>query len=221
MADMCFDITGRPQELLNSITSKERTDLIRFAYYRLKHFSMPVDWDQDLYQEATAAVVRGLEGIEGEGRKPNAWALKDKENFNKYLKGAIRSIAEGWARTWRKTHQKQHDSADLMYEVLMSPHRGQVEYLDLVSKLFNRLHQIAPARLLPTIVAWEQALDGNIPTVTSRKHTAAVKQLAQKILVEMGIVPNSIKPPVWVSSGTKTAITAQDVMAGVNEPFDT
>src|ERR1017187_6040973 len=150
MADMCFDITGRPRELLDSITSKERTDLTRFAYYRLKHFSMPVDWDKDLYQEATAAVVRGLDGIEGEGRKPNAWALKDKENFYKYLKGAIRSIAEGWARTWRNTHQKQHDSADIMYEVLMSPHRGKVEYLDLVIELFKRLHQRAPARLLPT-----------------------------------------------------------------------
>lgn len=218
---MCIDITGRCRELLESITSKERSILIKSARYRLKHFSMPANWDEDLYQEATTAVVRGFEGIQGEGRKPNAWALQDKEHFCKYLKGAIRSIAEGWARTWRKNKQKEHASADLLYDVLMTPHRGQVEYLDLVTQLFKRLLERAPKRLLPTIFAWQDALDCNIRTVTSRKHVEAVKQLARKILVEMGAMPESIKPPAWITSGSKTAITAQDAMAGVNEPFDT
>lgn len=214
------DITGRCRELLESITPEERTDLAKYADYRLGRYGMHSYGALDLMQDAFCAIVRGLE-FDDEGRKANAWAVENRDHFIKFVKGVIRSIAEAKFRNWKTTHQRDHHSADLMYEIIAGRHNGQVEYLELTRKLFKLLYERAPARLHATIMAWEKALDGKIPNITGRKHMYAVKALAQKILAELGAVPGSSKAPAWVTSGSMATTVVPEVTPGVNEPFDT
>jgi len=218
---LCFDITVRCRELLASITSEERTKLVEFANYRLKYYGMREHRDEELYQDAVCAIIRGWDGVDGVGRKANDWCLQDKAHFLKFVQGAIRSIANGWYKNWRSTQQRHHVSADLLYEMLMGQHKGHVEYLDLTRELFKRLYQQAPSRLWPTITAWKNSLDlTKIPCTTSRKHRDAVKKLAQKILAEMAITRSGTKSPAWVTSGSQAHTVTPEATAGVNEPFD-
>ena len=136
------------------------------------------------------------------GRKPNPGDLLSKDTFLNYVRGVINSIVEGWWRTSKTQHRKKHFSLDLIQDYLAAPKDSQVEFADLVAELFTRLRQLAPARLLPTIDAWEKAPDGKVPCVTSRKHAAAVKRLAQQIARDLGVTPAKKKPPGGVPDGS-------------------
>ena len=104
----------------------------------------------------------------------------------------INSIVEGWARTH---HRNGHCSLDVIQDIVAAPEAAQVEYQDLIVQLFTRLRQRAPARLLPTIDAWEQSPDGRIPCVTTRKHVCAVRRLAQQIVIDLGLAPTPERQP--------------------------
>ena len=144
----------------------------------MAHFGLNFEDALDLYQQAVYAILHG--------RNPNSADLADRDAFLNYIRGAINSVVEGWARTFRR-EGKKNCSLDLIPE-LVAPVDTNVEFSDLKEQLFARLRRRAPARLLPTIDAWEKAPDGRIPCVTSRKHVFAVRQMAQRIAVELGMV---------------------------------
>ena len=160
-----------------------------FAQRRLVHFGLPSNRDEDLYQQALYVVLKGIAG-QG-GRNPGPEDLQTKDTFRNYIRGVINSIVEGWARTH---YRNGHCSLDVIQDIVAAPEAAQIEYQELLAQIFARLRQRAPARLLPTIEAWEQSPDGRIPCVTSRKHVCAVRRLARQIAHELGVVPETQRP---------------------------
>ena len=195
--------TSTPRDVLSrleSVTPKERLNLVYFAQSRLAHYGLPKDDSEDLYHQALASVMRGVNGHlltkepmehsrASKGRTPKPQDLASTEQFLNYLRGAINSIAEGWART--KFHKPDICSLNDMQESITTAEHNQTEFHDLRDTLFRRMRKVAHARLHPTIDAWEQAPDGRIPCVTSRKHVFAVRQLSQKIALELGLTPST------------------------------
>jgi len=122
--------------------------------------SLPSSRDEDLYQQALYVVLKGIAG-QG-GRNPGPEDLQTKVTFRNYIRGVINSIVEGWARTH---HRNRHCSLDVIQDIVAATEAAQIEYQELLAQLFARLRQSAPARLLPTIEAWEQSLDGRIAMI--------------------------------------------------------
>jgi len=183
-------IHARCEGFLQSLTADERAQLTSFAQRRLVHFGLPANRDEDLYQQALYVVLKGIAG-QG-GRNPGHEDVKTKDTFRNYIRGVINSIAEGWARTH---HRNGHCSLDLIQDIVAAKEAAQVEYQDLIAQLFTRLRQRAPARLLPTIDAWERSPDGRIPCVTTRKHVCAVRRLARQIAIDLGLAPAPERQP--------------------------
>ena len=199
------------------LTAAEQAYLTHFAKRRLAHFGLDFQLADDLYHQVIYAVLRGVE--DETGRKPNPQNLRSKKKFIEYLKGVVNSIVEGWWRTSRTQHKRDHCSFQLVEEFLVVPQKAPIEFQDLQSQLFTRLRQQAHARLLPTINAWEQAPDGLVPCVTSRKHTAAVKVLARQIAQELGFTPGKKKPPGGRPSGSAGAPSAYVTAAAPTDDF--
>jgi hypothetical protein len=170
-------------------------------------FGLDFQIADDLFNQAMCTVLRGMEDGDA-GRKPNPEDLLSKDTFLNYLRGVINSVVEGWWRADRTRHRKDHCSLDLIQDYLAAPRDTQVEFADLNTQLFTQLRQRAHARLLPTINEWEQAPDGKIPCVTSRKHTAAVKLLARQIAVGLGFTPEKKKPPGGLPGGAADVLGA-------------
>lgn len=162
--------------------------MIHFAERRLAHFGLDTQNGSDLFQQSIYAILQGITG--SGGRNPNTADLANRAAFQNYLRGVINSIAEGWARTFRR-EGKNTCSFDLITDGFADSAntRENVEFTDLKTQLFTRLRERAPARLLPTIDAWEKMPDGRIPRVTSRKHVCSVRQLAKQIVIELGFGP--------------------------------
>ncbi|MGA2659369.1 MAG: hypothetical protein ABSH34_17835 [Verrucomicrobiota bacterium] len=194
MADKSLSADARCDELIQSLTDEERARLTRFAERRLGHFGLRDREPKELFHQAICSVLRGLSG-DG-GRRPNPRDMAGRDSGLNYLRGAINSVAEGWACTFY-SEDENNCSLDALPEFLpaAADTLKSVEYADFVAELFKRLRQRAPARLLPTIDAWEKPPDGRIPIVTSRKHTAAVRRLARQIAIELGISPPKTKKP--------------------------
>lgn len=194
---------GECWEFLNSITNEERSQLIYFAQRRLSHFALRIDRDEELYQQALCSIVQGIHRQESddstqEGRKPRPVDVQSRPNFLNYVRGAINSIAEGWARpNQRNGYRAMHYPLDVVQEFIAAPKDTSVDFRELSTELFSALRKQAPAKLLPTIDAWEKAPDGRIPRVTNRKHVFAVRKLSQKIARELGYAPRkpATKPP--------------------------
>jgi hypothetical protein len=174
--------------LLESLTKDERTQLISFAKGRLAHFGIPTIRDEDLYQQSVCAVLRGIQGSKERksGRNPRPQDTASKEAFIQYLRGVINSIAEGWARI---EYRNPHCSLDVVQAVIAAPKDVEADFREMKAMIFSRMRTAAHARLIPTIDAWEQAPDGRIPCVTSRKHVFAVRKLSQKIARDLGYAP--------------------------------
>jgi hypothetical protein len=192
---------GECWELLNSITNEERAQLIHFSQCRIAHFGLTKIQAEELYQQALCSIIQGIHREEDDkskrkGRKPRPIDVQSRANFLNYVRGAINSIAEGWARLRKTGHHcsLNHCSLDVIQDVVSAPADTSVEFRELKSSLFSALRKRAPSRLLPTIEAWEQLPDGCIPCVTGRKHVIAVRKLAQKIARQLGYAPPAICP---------------------------
>ncbi len=110
----------------------------------------------------TVKLKLGLPIAGQEGRNPGPEDLQTKDTFRNYIRSVINSIVEGWARTH---HRNGHCSLDVIQDIVAAPEAAQIEYQELLAQLFVRLRQRAPARLLPTIEAWEQSPDGRIAMI--------------------------------------------------------
>ena len=172
---------------LNALTADERNHLVFFAQQRLAFFGLPTDLSDDLYQQSTVGVISGT-------RHPRAQDLASQDAFLNYMRGVINSVAEGWSRkecSVTKEYRSNHCSLDVIQDMVAKPEADPQGFKDLRETLFRRLRAEAPARLLPTIDAWEQCPDDRIPCITNRKHVYLVRQLAQKIARELEFTPES------------------------------
>lgn len=170
--------------------------MTHFAERRLAHFGLPTHQGEDVVQQALYAILKAQQG-DG-GRNPNPEDLESQAAFVNYLRGVVNSIAEGWARP---LFRNPHLSLDAVQEVVADPQVSQVEFRDLMVQMFVRMRERAPARLFPTIDAWEKSPDGRIPCVTCRKHVSAVREIARDILTKLGYMPQDEKPPGRLPSG--------------------
>jgi len=172
---------------LNALTADERNQLVFFAQRRLAFFGLPTELSEDLYQQSTIGVIGGT-------RHPREQDLASQEAFLNYMRGIINSVAEGWSRrecSVTKEYRSNHCSLDVIQDMVAKPDADPQGFKDLRETLFRRLREEAPARLLPTIDAWEQCPDDRIPCVTGRKHVYLVRQLAQKIARKLEFTPES------------------------------
>jgi len=158
----------------------------------LAHFGLNVEDADDLFQQAVYAILHGTKGNGEGGRTPRPLDLQNEVVFSNYLRGVISSIAEGWARTYRRETRVTY-SLEILQEILADPTntRNIVEYEDLKRRLFEVMRELAgdQSKLLPTINAWEKDPHGRIPCVTSRKHVLAVRRLAQEAAQPLGLAP--------------------------------
>lgn len=183
------------QAVVAAIIPAERAQLIQFARRRLDHFGMNAGEADDLYQQAICAVLNG--GAKKRGRKPNAADLATRGAFQNYLRGVINSVAEGWARKHHRVTKRTYPLHPMESVLPSSPGTwARIEFTDLQAQLFGRLRQLAPARLLPTIEAWQRAPDERIPCVTGRKHVCSVRRLAQQIAPKLGLERRPARRPL-------------------------
>ena len=181
-----LELLNAIQAVVAAITPEERAQLTQFARHRLAHFGMNLGEADDLYQHSISAVLTG--GAKKRGRKPNSADLANRAAFQNYLRGVINSVVEGWARRHHRVTKRTHPLHPLESVLPTSPATWtQIEFTDMQAQLFGRLRKLAPARLLPTIDAWQKAPDERIPCITSRKHVCSVRQLAQQIAPALGL----------------------------------
>ena len=173
-------------QLIRDLTPEDLGKLTHFAELRLAHFGLATDPAQDIVQQAIYLVLKGAET--DEGRRPRPADMENSETFQNYLRGIVNSIVEAGNR--RSKHKAHPQSLNGLEEILASPNGYDHEFHDLKSQFFARLRQRAPERLLATIDEWEQNPDGKIPITASRKRSAAVRAIAQKVARELGMGKN-------------------------------
>lgn len=174
---------------LGEITRADTASLTEFAECRLAALGGSPSGAADVAQRAFLVVLKGLEMDQG-GRKPRLVDVQDKPAFMNYLRGVVSSIAEAMTRRRRLiVKQKQWDDNQPCPERSgESPSQG-AEMSDLEHKLFERLRERAPQRLMPTIDQWETIFrhSDRIPAVCGRrKYVSEVRHLAREILSELG-----------------------------------
>ena len=174
---------------LREFTRADSADLAEFAECRLIVNGISPTNGEDVTQRALQLVLQGLETDQG-GRRPRLVDLTDKPAFLNYLRGIISSLVYGMTRKsgfgaqciWLEdddTAEANHDNGASVRNMELS---------DLRDQLFPRLRARAPARLHPTINAWEAVFTqtDSIPAPVRRKHVREVKDLAKKVLTELG-----------------------------------
>jgi len=173
---------------LGEITESDRANLTRFAERRLAAAGAPPSCGEDITQRAFHAVLIGVETDEG-GRKPRLVDLSNKPAFLNYMRGIISSLV--YAMTHKRMFHRGHNEWD---DNIAAPNSdshspaNQAALRELADKLFPQLRLNAPGRLLPTIAAWESVFleSDRIPAPGHRKYVREVRELAQKVLPELG-----------------------------------
>jgi hypothetical protein len=105
------------------------------------------------------------------------------------MRGVISSLV--YAMTRKRRFHVGHEKWD---ENIASHNTGQrspanqAALQDLSEQLFPRLRSRAPQRLMPTIAAWESIFleSDRIPARGHRKYVREVRDLAQRVLTELG-----------------------------------
>jgi hypothetical protein len=121
----------------------------------------------------------------------------DKPAFLNYVRGIIASIVNGMLRKsgfgaerMLKLDDDDHDDDEDGHESEDDAGRSDkyIELADLRDQLFPRLRAIAPKRLLRAINAWESIFTDTdrIPPIGARKYVRQIRDLAQKVLLELG-----------------------------------
>jgi hypothetical protein len=175
---------------LDRLTTENLTHLGCFAGSRLIRFGLSTEFKEDLTFKALAAVVRGTSGT-GHGRRPRPQDLENTEAFLNFLRGAVASTVEAFAR--RAEHGHEHTPLDGLVGITLPAGTDPDHVMaDLKTQLFERLRARAPARLAPTIRVWEAEFlwSDRVPSYPNSHHARAVRQLAKEIIFELdpGIV---------------------------------
>ncbi len=174
---------------LREFTKADSADLTEFAECRLVVNGISPTNGEDLTQRAIQLVLQGLEMDKG-GRRPRLVDVTDKPAFLNYLRGIISSLVYGMTRKsgfgTRCIRLEDVDTAEAPHDNGASVR--DVELGDLRDQLFPRLRARAPARLHPTINAWEAVFTqtDRIPAPVQRRHAREVQDLARKVLTELG-----------------------------------
>jgi hypothetical protein len=173
---------------LAEITADDSAALRQFAECRLVQLGAPPAFGEDVTQRAFQAVLMGLAGNDA-GRKPRMVDVTNKPAFMNYMRGIISSLlyALTHKKEYRTVHQVWSDNTPISGQ--WSP-ANQAELSDLREQLFPRLRARAPRRLIPTINAWESVFlhSDRIPAPGQRKYVHEVRKLAQRVLVEIGVM---------------------------------
>ena len=173
---------------LGEITEADCASLTEFAECRLVAAGGPPAWGEDVTQRAFQKVLIGVETDQG-GRKPRLVDINDKPAFLNYMRGVISSLVYSMTRK-RRFHvgNEQWDDNIASPEADPDSPANQAGLRDLGELLFPRLRSRAPRRLLPTIAAWESVFleSDRIPARGHRKYVREVRDLTQKVLLELG-----------------------------------
>ena len=182
------EYTALCETRLGEITRADCADLTDFAECRLVAAGAPPACGEDVTQRAFHAVLIGLETDQG-GRKPRLVDINDKPAFMNYMRGVISSLVYAMTRKRRIQvgHATWDDNIGLPDAGPHSP-ANEAGLRDLGAQLFPRLRSRAPRRLLPTIAAWESVFleSDRIPARGHRKYVREVRDLAKKVLTELG-----------------------------------
>jgi hypothetical protein len=175
---------------LREITKVDSADLTEFAECRLIVLGVSPSSGEDLTQRAFQQVLQGLETDQG-GRQPRLVDVANKPAFLNYLRGVISSLVYGMTTKcgFRAEHRQWDDEMPAPGGTGNAPAKD-VELNDIRNQLFPRLRALAPSRLLPTIAAWESVFEhtDRIPTRGKRANGREVKNLAKKVLSELGAI---------------------------------
>jgi len=170
---------------LDRLSATDLAHLATFAERRLIRFGLSPKFKEDLTAKAVAAVVRGVSGKPG-GRRPRAQDLENAQVFLNYLRGAVASTVEAFAR--RAEHRHEHMALDgrimCPLPAVPAPDQGM---LDLGIQLFKHLKARAPVRLGSTIRFWEAQFQWSdrVPPFPNAHHARAVRRLAREIVLEL------------------------------------
>ena len=173
---------------LGEITKADITRFTEFAEFRLRRINIPISLGEDMVLLSLFCILKGV-GTKN-GRRPKDRDVVDQPAFQNYVRGVINSKIDATRRERHKKHRHLEVPLDDAVEVAttqLNP-AEEAEINDLKSEIFKRLQQRAPARLLPTIAAWEAvfASSDRIPAVNGkRKYVMEVRKLAQVIMKEL------------------------------------
>ena len=177
---------------LNELGDPELLQLREFTSRRLLRIGLSESGSEDLVQSAILAVLLGLEN-NGLGRRPKLENVETKDSFAKYLHGIIWSLTD--TRLTTVTSPQRHEpleGAGLGEReggvVVAAPDTTDVAGLrDFKEQFFLRLRPLAPARLQPTIDAWERDFYDceRIPVLKFRKYAVELRPIAARVFAEL------------------------------------
>lgn len=185
----CLEIRKLTEARLNELQTADITNLTEFAERRLSAMGLNPVTGADVTQRALAAILQGLESDQ-RGRVPRLVNIESKDAFLNYVRGAISSGIEAMSRKpqFRVEHEPWQDGhAGSTDPHSLSP-AAVAQLSDLKAQLFQRLRARAPSRLRPTIDAWESVFlhSDRIPAPGHRRYVGEVKNLARKIVTDLG-----------------------------------
>jgi len=202
---------------LSCVSKEELKHLRGFAKDCLERFRLPTTFTDDLTSKAIAAVVQGLSDS-GRGRRPRPDNLATHDAFLNFLRGAVASTVEGFARGEYR-HPKV--AVDV---VSLASHRSwpdlDIYLVDLRNELFARLRQQVPHSCQQTLDAWEESFfwSDQIPRVPSPNHSRVVRLLAREILDELGWTPDRHRTAVRNGDGCIVVNFARRLTARRSSP---
>lgn len=183
---------------LQQLTKADLQQLKVFSEARLARLGQSPLHAEDMVSKALNSVLRGLEPGQA-GRRPRPDELVTPGDFMDFLRGAVCSTVEAYAR--RREFQHYHQPIDCLgtFEVAtqLSPD-AENELLDLKEVIFDRLRAVAPARLLPTVSRWEEVFlwSDTIPNVPNAKSAFDVRKMARQIMWDLGMAPGRHVPRI-------------------------
>jgi hypothetical protein len=170
---------------LGQLTFDDLKHLGSFAESRLLRFGLARESRDDLVGKAMTAVLRGLTD-NLRGRRPRASDMQTRAAFINFLRGAVASTVEAFAR--RAEHGHKHlDMGQLPGASLPTVPAPDYALLDLKAQLFKHLREKAPPRLHSTIRAWEAVFlwSDRVPSHPDSYHARAVRRLAREIILKL------------------------------------
>jgi hypothetical protein len=184
-------------EMRLSRLAENNSRLRQFAEGRFARLGATTALGEDAVQRAFQSVLQGLESLD-EGRRPSPKDVATSENFEKYMYSVIASVCDAMSRQreFRCIHVPiREEREDNLGEhergvAIASPEnvRSEAQMADLKQTLFPLLRAQAHWTLRPTIDAWEEVFceSDRIPAAGHRKYVGQVRQLAQKIVNDLG-----------------------------------